>query len=183
MGRVTTAILPAVRGRYRQQNLPAAQSRVSFNRNDQLQSMTAVDGRTTSYGYDLAERLVEVQEAGYPAPTRLTYDSFDNLKTLTRPNGATTTYHYDRLNRVTHVQYPGGDSESLSYDERGRIDQWHRGSLVVFYEYDDLDRVVRMHCPETGDAPSGSPSSETRASNGGARAATSSRSAESPHPW
>lgn len=89
---------------------------------------------------------MEVQEAGYPAPTRLTYDSFDNLKTLTRPNGATTTYHYDRLNRVTHVQYPGGDSESLSYDERGRIDQWHRGSLVVFYEYDDLDRVVRMHC-------------------------------------
>lgn len=50
VGRVTTAILPAVRGRYRQQNLPAAQSRVSFNRNDQLQSMTAVDGRTTTYG-------------------------------------------------------------------------------------------------------------------------------------
>ena len=68
---------------------------MKFNRNDLVESVTAVDGRVTQYGYDSAERLVEVQETGYPAPTRLVYDSFDNLITMTRPNGAVTRYEYD----------------------------------------------------------------------------------------
>lgn len=150
-GRVTEAILPAVTARYRQECLPEARSRVCFDRNDLLESMTAVDGRVTQYRYDAAQRLVEVQEAGYPAPTRLTYDAFDNLKTLTRPNGATTTYTYDRLNRLVSIQYPGGDDESLVYDARGNVKEWHRGNLVVFYEYDPVDRLIHVSCPSTGD--------------------------------
>ena len=151
LGRVVEGISPAVQGRYRQQALPAARTHAKYNRNDQIQSLTSVDGRVTSYRYDLAERLIEVQETGYPAPTRLTWDAFDNLTSITRPNGATTVYHRDRLNRVVRVQYPGGDEETLSYDSRGRVSEWHSGSRVVFYEYDSVDRLVHMSCPTTGD--------------------------------
>ena len=151
IGRVVEAIAPAVEARFRQECLPPAQAKMKFNRNDQVESVTAVDGRVTQYGYDSAERLVEVQETGYPAPTRLVYDSFDNLITLTRPNGAVTRYEYDRINRVRKVTYPGGDEETLTYDARGRVSQWRAGSRLVIYEYDSVDRLVHMSCPSTGD--------------------------------
>ena len=151
IGRVVEAISPAVQARYRQQCLPQAHSKASYTRNDQTETVTSVDGRVTRYRYDSAERLVEVQETGYPAPTRLQYDAFDNLISLTRPNGAVTTYQHDVLNRVTKVSYPGGDVETLAYDGRGRVSEWHAGSKVVTYEYDNLDRLVHMSCPSTGD--------------------------------
>ncbi|MFN8607450.1 MAG: RHS repeat-associated core domain-containing protein [Vulcanimicrobiota bacterium] len=151
LGRVVEAISPAVQARYRQESLPPASTRVSFNRNDQQETVTSVDGRVTRYSYDAAERLVEVQETGYPAPTRLKYDAFDNLVSITRPNGAITTYEFDVLNRVTKVTYPGGDVETLSYDARGRVSEWHAGSKAVVYEYDNLDRLVHMSCASTGD--------------------------------
>ena len=151
IGRVVETIAPAVEARFRQQCLPPAQARVKYNRNDQVESVTSVDGRVTRYSYDLAERLVEVQETGYPAPTRLVYDSFDNLLSMTRPNGAVTHYEYDRLNRVKRVTYPGGDQETLTYDGRGRVSQWRAGSRLVTYEYDNVDRLVHMSCASTGD--------------------------------
>jgi RHS repeat-associated protein len=151
LGRAVKASSPAVSARYRQECLPQAETHAKFNRNELLESLKAADGRVTSYRYDLAERLVEVQETGYPAPTRIAYDSFDNVKSVTRPNGATTVYSYDQLNRPVLVQYPGGDRESMVYDARGRVSEWHRGSQVIFYEYDSVDRVTRMHCPATGD--------------------------------
>ena len=151
IGRVVEAIAPAVEARFRQECLPPAQAKMNFNRNDLVETVTAVDGRVTQYGYDSAERLVEVQETGYPAPTRLIYDSFDNLLSMTRPNGAVTRYEYDRINRVTKVIYPGGDEETLAYDARGRVSQWRAGSRLVTYEYDSVDRLARMSCPSTGD--------------------------------
>ena len=151
VGRVVEAISPAVQGRYRQECLPQAHSKASYTRNDQTETVTSVDGRVTRYRYDSAERLVEVQETGYPAPTRLQYDAFDNLLSITRPNGAVTAYQYDVLNRVTKVSYPGGDVETLAYDGRGRVSEWHAGSKVVSYEYDNVDRLVHMACPSTGD--------------------------------
>lgn len=151
IGRVVEAIAPAVNARFRQECLPESHARMSYNRNDQVDTVTSVDGRVTRYGYDTAERLVEVQETGYPAPTRLTYDSFDNLITMTRPNGAVTSYEYDRINRVTKVTYPGGDQETLVYDARGRVSEWRAGSRLVTYEYDSVDRLVHMSCASTGD--------------------------------
>lgn len=151
IGRAIETIAPAVQARFRQEYLPPARAKTSYNRNDQVESVTSVDGRVSQYCYDQAERLVEVQETGYPAPTRLTYDSFDNLLSLTRPNGAMTLWEYDRLNRVTKIKYPGGDEEILTYDARGNVSQWRAGSRVVTYEYDSVDRLVHMSCPSTGD--------------------------------
>ena len=151
IGRVVESIAPAVQARFRQECLPTAHSKMSFNRNDLVDSVTAVDGRVTQYRYDSAERLVEVQETGYSAPTRLVYDSFDNLVSITRPNGAVTRYELDQINRVTKVTYPGGDEETLVYDTRGNVSQWRAGSRLVTYEYDSVDRLAHLSCPSTGD--------------------------------
>jgi RHS repeat-associated protein len=89
-----------------------------------LDSATA---RTTTYYYDLLDRLGKYKEVGldgYEHSVAYTYDERNNLAELVENiNGVehVTDYTYDYENRLTETNY-GDVSETVQYDAFGRLD-------------------------------------------------------------
>ena len=82
-------------------------------------------GRTTTYYYDLTDRLMKYVESGsgYSHSVGYTYDDINNLTALVETiNGTahTTSYAYDEDNRVTSVTN-GSSSRSYTYDSYSRV--------------------------------------------------------------
>jgi len=65
------------------------------------------------------------------------YDDDGNISSITDANG-TTSYAYDSLYRLTQVTYPGGASETYTYDAGGN--RLSRGATT--YTYDSANRLV-----------------------------------------
>ena len=102
----------------------------TYNSDGNLATVTnSATGITTTYYYDLIDRLVKTRqtdEDGNPiAIYAYTYDSDNNLSALTESIGSTsrtTNYAYDDDNRVTSVTN-GTASEHYTYDGIGRNSQ------------------------------------------------------------
>ena len=89
---------------------------------------TATDGRgTTTYGYDLRDRLVSLTQPGFGAAARhrllgYSYDGNGNRLTLTATIGSqthTTSYTYDDAGRLDVVTDPAGRPYDHGYDANG----------------------------------------------------------------
>ena len=100
--------------------------------------------------------------------TGFEYDGRDNLEEVLYPNGREVAYRYDSANRVTTVEDRGGQIfaqaiayhpsgavksftfgngqvESITYDNRGRPDQYSSGQYVgLNYDHDDAGNVTRI---------------------------------------
>lgn len=102
-------------------------------------------GRKTTYYYDLTDRLVKYVDSGsgYEHGVTYTYDSLNNLQKLVETiNGVKheTTYTYDYENRLTLTDYGNGITESVNYDDYGRlyftqIKKDDESVLVGWYQY------------------------------------------------
>jgi RHS repeat-associated protein len=83
-------------------------------------SRTDPSKRTTSLGYDAANRLKEVSYSDGKTPTaKLSYDKDGNLVGMSDGTGE-TTYEYDQLSRLTHTKDGHGDAVSYAYDLMGQ---------------------------------------------------------------
>ncbi|MDT7780152.1 MAG: hypothetical protein QOC99_2664 [Acidobacteriota bacterium] len=71
------------------------------------------------------------------------FTAFGGPKSFRDANGRTTSYTVDSLNRVTGVSYPGGFSESFTYDGGGYVltHTDRRGTLTTM-TYDNLGRPL-----------------------------------------
>jgi len=91
-----------------------------------LESMTTGNGAaTTTYYYDYAGRLIELEDA-LGKSEHYTYDGNGNLISVTDRNGWETTYTYDGLGRVLTVLVNTGDpatgiSQTFTYTLTGEL--------------------------------------------------------------
>jgi YD repeat-containing protein len=114
-------------------------------------SQTDELGRVTSYKYNDAGELIEVDQPQIPDPahsntlvtpvTKYTYDANGNELTQTDANNHTTTFTYDALGDELTRTLPDGESESFTYDSFGR-EATHTDfdGNVATYHYDSLGR-------------------------------------------
>jgi uncharacterized delta-60 repeat protein len=114
-------------------------------------SQTDELGRTTTYKYDDAGQLIEVDQPQVADPahpsnlvtpvTKYTYDANGDELTQTDANNHTTTFTYDALGDELTRTLPGGESESFTYDSFGR-ESTHTDfdGNVATYHYDSLGR-------------------------------------------
>jgi RHS repeat-associated protein len=86
---------------------------------DLRQSVTDLDGNTTTYSYDVANRLVDATTrnpaAAVVARYQYAYDGNGNLLQRT-VDGATTTYQYNSANQLV-----SGGGTSYTYDANGNL--------------------------------------------------------------
>jgi len=113
---------------------------------DELQHVIDEAGKFTFFSYDEAVRPFQVIDSEM-GTTTFKYDAFSNLIELINPKNQKTTYKYDILNRPVEVEYPhtgfSGQPERFVYDPAGRLIQWQRGDgSIVAYAYDLADRLT-----------------------------------------
>ena len=125
---------------------------------------------TTRYEYDDAHRHTATEDALARRGTQ-TYDANGNVATASNENGDSTIYHYDERNLVTKVVQPFDPDRTptprvltskYEYDAVGNLkrlisprawdassDKVTFSSYVTDYQYDTLDRLVRVDHPTT----------------------------------
>ena len=125
-----------------------------------MASITDPRGQTTSYSYDIVDRLTEVV---YPDGTKehFTYDNNGNLLTRTVPTPANhsftynggdlrsgytsalnkeTTYRYDKSKHLTQIVRPSGKTIDYSYTD-GRLEKITTPESTIDYSYLFADKV------------------------------------------
>jgi RHS repeat-associated protein len=84
--------------------------------------LQAPDGSTTTYGYDILNRLTD-QTSSWAGHFVFGYDDVSRRTSLTRPNGLNTSYSYDNLSRLLSVLHQQGantvDGAVYTYDNAG----------------------------------------------------------------
>jgi RHS repeat-associated protein len=107
-------------------------------------SITDTYGRTTTYKYDDANRLIRtIGPAGNETTTE--YDQAGNLIATTDALGRTTTYGYDELNRLFVTTDPQGNETSTEYNPDGTVASTTDAlGRTTSYQYDDLKRVIAV---------------------------------------
>ncbi|MBY0276502.1 FG-GAP-like repeat-containing protein [Candidatus Binatia bacterium] len=106
----------------------------AYDSRGRLIEETKASGATIAYGYDGAGNRTSITTSH--GTTTFTYDALDRLESVVDAAG-TTTYGYDDVGNLTSTAYPNG--------------------VTTSYEYDDLNRLVRM----TNTGPAGLISSYT----------------------
>ncbi len=112
-----------------------------------LATTGAVDiDRTTTYTYDLANRLLSQSVGG--STQVLAYDKAGNVVSNTDALGHATTTTYDLNNRVARVTDAEGQTISYAYDAVGNLVSTTdaRGNTITL-EYDLADRVISETTP------------------------------------
>ena len=116
---------------------------------DGLDRLSAVDslGNRTTYDYDTNHNLVAITNA-LDGVTSYAYSN--GLKTAeTDPNGLTILYCYDSYQQLTQTVSSAGETNSFSYDARGRLAVQKRPSgLSISNAYDGLNRVISRSYPD-----------------------------------
>jgi len=104
-------------------------------------TQAAGDG-TTTYSYDRAGRLTDVDYSDSTPDVTFTYDAVGNRTQMA--DGSTQTYMYDSNNRLTQVTR-GTDTFSYTYDLAGNVTRrTYPDSTVIDYTYDDDSRLASV---------------------------------------
>lgn len=120
--------------------------RLGYDQFDRVASVTDGRGVTTSYSYDLLDR---VKTVGYAPSVAYTYDTAGNVKTRSDGVG-TVTYGYDGLNRLTsRSATTGGGTLSWAYDPAGNLTSSTNGGGTTTYTYNDGNQLTSMSSPRS----------------------------------
>ncbi len=150
------------------------EDRDAYGRLKQVREYTGVSPNftlyaTTSYGYNVADNLVNVMDASGNVTSinydwlgrktdmidsdmgywQYSYDGNGNLRFQTDAKNQTIEFQYDALNRVTLKNYPTGTDTVYTYDEgftpnyRGRLTTVSNASGTTKFYYDMLGRTTK----------------------------------------
>ncbi|WP_425619120.1 RHS repeat-associated core domain-containing protein [Anatilimnocola sp. NA78] len=139
----------------------------AYNAGDQIESVTDPLGRVTSFLYDLHGRLTQTTlpdpDGATPtlsSPVLVTeYDALGRVTRTIGARGEETTYAYGNFGREITVTLPDADGPSeyvystttlyREYDAGGNlIEEVDANSNTTTYEYDDLNRLVKIYAPD-----------------------------------
>lgn len=145
--------------------LGQTQSR-AYDGNDNLIAQTDRNGHATAYEYDSRNRLIKTTDAEGNV-SEIQYDPVGNALSATDANGHATVYEYDAVNRRIQVLDAEGYVTTYAYDTGGSgggcsscgatpgkplvTEQIDGNGKVVYFKYDDLDRLTKIVRKE-GDA-------------------------------
>ena len=128
-----------------------------YDQGGRLTSSIDPRGAKTDTFYDVANRVIEVDQPSVPVATGTsparpkTYTSYDkngNVQTVQDPNGHTTTNTYDELNRLTQTVDPVGITVKYGYDAVGNRTQVTDGNgNITRLTYDGLNRNTSVTDP------------------------------------
>ena len=110
-------------------------------------SITDTYGRTTTYEYDDANRLIRtIDPAGNESTSE--YDEAGNLVATADALGRTSAYGYDELNRLISTIDPQGNETTTAYNPDGTVASTVDAlGRTTSYQYDDLNRVISVIDP------------------------------------
>lgn len=121
----------------------AAPTTYEYDALNQVSAMTNARGDRTEFSYDAAGRLVEVDQSG--RAWSFTYDELGRRTSVVAPSGRTTSLDWGEHSLLSSVSYSDGTAGvSFEYDEAGRRTSMTDGLGTQTYEYDGLDRPVKI---------------------------------------
>jgi RHS repeat-associated protein len=124
----------------------------SYDANHNVGSMIDLNGVTTTYTYDYADRVKTITVGS--AVTTYAYDALGNIDYATLPAGNRIDYEYDTSNRVIKITDALGSYIYYEYDGEGnktreeiRDDQGVIKKYLDF-EYDQFNRINKIKNPD-----------------------------------
>lgn len=125
-------------------------TRFSYDAVDRLSTVTDAEGRTARTSYDALGRRSAVFNAAIQATPLLQYGytADGQLGSLTDANGNATSFAYDGFDRLATTTYPGGSTETATYDADGNVlTRKTRANQTITYTYDTLNRLATKTPP------------------------------------
>jgi len=114
----------------------------NYDTTGNISSIKDPRGKTTTYQYDLFNRIKSVIQPGNVL-TSYTYDSQDHLTAVTDAKNNTTQYVYDDLGRVLSVTSPDTGTATYVYDESNNlVSMIDSKNQETRFTYDVLNRVL-----------------------------------------
>ncbi len=123
------------------------QIKLSYNGDLKQTKVVNRRGKETTYAYDLANQLIEVNRPE-GEDSSFGYDARGNRTSIIDPREHETTYEYDLLNRMTKASEPLSVTTEYGYDANGDLASVKdpRGNTTE-YSYDKLGRLVEVAQP------------------------------------
>jgi RHS repeat-associated protein len=116
----------------------------SYDLLDRVSSVKDAMGRTTSYGYDALSRQVSISNLAIQGSPLLqqAYTPDGLVASLTDANNHATSFAYDGLDRLATTTYPLGSTEVLTYDADSNVlTRKTRANQTIGFAYDTLNRL------------------------------------------
>ncbi|MBC8951487.1 RHS repeat-associated core domain-containing protein [Xenorhabdus sp. PB62.4] len=124
---------------------------------NRVDTVTSSSGRLTRTTYDAASRPIKITDEianhhdasitknlGAIVRETRSYTPGGLLVTLTDANNNTTNYKYDAFERHSELHYPDGSYDMHVFNAVGKdIVFQRRDRSQIWYEYDNLDRIIR----------------------------------------
>ncbi|HET7327156.1 MAG TPA: RHS repeat-associated core domain-containing protein, partial [Nocardioidaceae bacterium] len=111
-----------------------------------LASVTDGRGITTSYTYDLLDRVIEIGYSDTTPSVTYTYDTAGNTTSRTDGSGPaanTVDYGHDGLDRLTsRTASTGGGTIAYTYDDAGNLTGTSDAGGTTTYRYDTANQAV-----------------------------------------
>lgn len=108
-----------------------------------VKTVTDANHKTTRYGYDLFNRVKQVEQPGQ-AITRYEYDWHGNLTAVTDAEGHATIYLYDDLGRLVQTHSPDTGLTDYTYDAGGHLRFKIQNGKSTEHQYDALGRLIHI---------------------------------------
>lgn len=123
-----------------------------FSENGILQSVTDTEGIKTNYVYDKLGRLSQLTDNNGKALVTYEYTSDSLIKKQTNANGTYTEYSYAG-GKVTEIKTGDSSKKVISdikykYNASGKITSMTDGSGTTSYEYDLIGQLVNVKAPD-----------------------------------
>jgi RHS repeat-associated protein len=104
--------------------------------------VTDPGGNLTAYDYDLKDRIIRVRRHGV-VREEYVYDKADNLLAKKDGQGRTLlTFTIGPGNLTTAVKLASGETQTLAYDQRGRLTVAATDDMEVKFAYDSLGQRI-----------------------------------------
>jgi RHS repeat-associated protein len=117
---------------------------------DRLATVTGADGRKVTTAYDALSRKLSVSNlAIQTAPLQQqSYTPDGQVGSMTDANGNATSFLYDGFNRLSTATYPGGSTETATYDANANVlTRKTRANQAITFTYDTLGRLSTKSPP------------------------------------
>ncbi len=113
----------------------------AYDAEGNLTSLTDQDNHITSYTYD---ELNRVKRTTYPDGRYLEfiYNQKGEISSRRQADGTMINYTYDADGKLLSKSLPGGETLTYTYDASGRLLTAANNTGVVYFTYDNLNRIA-----------------------------------------
>ena len=119
----------------------------TYQQNGNVATVTDETNLVTTFGYDMLERLVSIDDPAEGISSRI-YNMAGELTEYVNSDGESFTYLYDQVSRTIQTTDPEGFVKSYTYDQRDNILSVSDGRLgLTQFGYDPLDRIISRTDP------------------------------------